>query len=69
MGVLQPYALTLSTHSDCRRFSLVPFISVGLDYGSGSPDSKLGKTVLAAVGITQSFRKAYCIAESYFTGK
>jgi PBSX family phage terminase large subunit len=43
-------------------------ISVGLDYGSGSPDSKLGKTALAAVGITQGFKKAYCIKESYFNG-
>jgi hypothetical protein len=41
---------------------------VGLDYGSGSPDSKLGKTALAAVGITQGFKKAYCVKESYFNG-
>jgi phage terminase large subunit len=42
------------------------FISVGLDYGSGSPDSSLGKTVLSAVAITNNFKKVFCIKESYF---
>jgi len=42
------------------------FISVGLDYGSGTPDSNLGKTVLSAVAVTKGFKKAYCIKESYF---
>jgi hypothetical protein len=41
-------------------------ISVGLDYGSGSPDSSLGKTVLSAVAITNNFKKVFCIKESYF---
>jgi hypothetical protein len=44
------------------------FISVGLDYGTGLQDSKLGKTVLSAVAFTKGFKKAYCIAESYFDG-
>jgi phage terminase large subunit len=42
------------------------FITIGLDYGSGTPDSALGKTVLSAVAITQDFKKCYCIKESYF---
>ena len=44
------------------------FISAGLDYGSGTHDSKLGKTVLSASIITEGFKKVYVIAESYFDG-
>ena len=46
----------------------IMFISCGLDYGSGSQDGKLGKTVLSAVAATDKFQKAFCIAESYFDG-
>jgi len=44
------------------------FITCGLDYGSGTQDSKLGKTVLSAAAITENFQKVYIIAESYFNG-
>ena len=44
------------------------FISIGLDYGSGQQDSKLGKTCLAAVGVSKDFKNVYAIKESYFNG-
>jgi len=44
------------------------FISVGLDYGSGTPEGKLGKTVLSAVAFTEDWKKVYCIKESYYDG-
>jgi len=46
----------------------IMFISAGLDYGSGTQDSKLGKTVISAAAITENFQKVYIIAESYFDG-
>jgi PBSX family phage terminase large subunit len=44
------------------------FITVGLDYGSGSPadNSKLGKTSLVACAVTEGFSKVYVVEESYF---
>jgi len=44
------------------------FITVGLDYGSGSPtdNSKLGKTSLIACAVTEDFSKVYAVEESYF---
>jgi hypothetical protein len=55
-------------HAEINIDEKLHLISCGLDYGSGSTDSKLGKTVLSAVGITEGFMKAYCLAESYFDG-
>ena len=43
-------------------------LSLRLDYGSGSQDSKLGKTVITAAGITENYEKVYAITESYFYG-
>jgi hypothetical protein len=57
-----------NNHAELNADEKLLFISIGLDYGSGTQDSKLGKTVLSAVGITEGFKKAYCIAESYFDG-
>jgi PBSX family phage terminase large subunit len=53
-------------HAELSESEKPVLITCGLDYGSGTPDSKLGKTTLAAVALTQGFEKAYCIAESYF---
>jgi len=55
-------------HSELPEDEELDFISCGLDYGSGTKESKLGKTVVAAVGITSRFKKAYTIDESYFDG-
>ena len=52
-------------HKELENEKLL-FISCGLDYGSGTPDSKLGKTVISAIAITNNFEKAFCIEESYF---
>ena len=57
-----------NNHAEMTNENKISFISVGLDYGSGTQDSKLGKTVLSAVAITDNFTNAYCIAESYFDG-
>jgi PBSX family phage terminase large subunit len=53
-------------HTELPESEKPVLITCGLDYGSGTPDSKLGKTTLAAVALTQGFEKAYCIAESYY---
>ena len=46
----------------------IMLIACGLDYGSGTQDSKLGKTVMSAAAITEGFKRVYVIDESYFDG-
>lgn len=55
-------------HAELSTDDTILFISCGLDYGSGSQDSRLGKTVLTAAAITENFQKVFCIEESYFDG-
>jgi PBSX family phage terminase large subunit len=57
-----------NNHVELTKDDKISFLSIGLDYGSGSQDSKLGKTVLSALAITDNFEKVFCIAESYFDG-
>jgi len=55
-------------HAELNVGEKLLFISVGLDYGSGTQDSKLGKTVMSAAAITEGFQKVYAVDESYFDG-
>jgi PBSX family phage terminase large subunit len=49
----------------------IAVVSCGLDYGTGAGDapvgeSRLGKTVIEASGVTEGFEEVYALEESYF---
>jgi PBSX family phage terminase large subunit len=41
-------------------------LTVGVDYGSGTKEGRLGKTTLTVCGITPGFEKVFVLHESYF---
>jgi phage terminase large subunit len=64
-------------HPERNNIAAVPagkkiaVVSCGLDYGAGAGDapvgeSRLGKTVVVASGITENFEEVYALDESYF---
>ncbi|MCL2174582.1 MAG: PBSX family phage terminase large subunit [Treponema sp.] len=55
-------------HAELQKNEHLMIITCGIDYGSGSKESKFGKTTICAVGITDNFEKVYCLDESYFDG-